>query len=168
LARGEVPPNVGQVVVFWGLCGLGLLDPNSESARRLWAELELAVRESSLTDAFRRHENPWCLAARWLAAYWPKIFPEDPPAGSAGSLDDFLSCWVGPEMSFALLALEFRRQGVTAAQLKRSIPDGNLLRHGVDDVKQISRHDPRSTTASGIGDLADEIDNLPPGNRVMR
>jgi hypothetical protein len=159
LTRGYVAPKVGQVAVIWGLCGLGLLDFKSELARLLWAELELAIRESVLTDAIRLHEDPWCAATRWLAAYWPKIFPEDPPAGSLGSLD-FVSFWAAPDNEFAMLVLELRQQGVAAAQLKRSIPDGELLRRGADVLGRMRGVDRGSTIASAIRKLAAEIDDL--------
>lgn len=162
LTCGYVAPKVGQVAVIWGLCGLGGLDFKSEPARLLWTELELAARESVLTDAIRLHEDPWCAAARWLAAYWPRIFPEDPPAGSVGSLDDFVSFWAAPDNEFAMLVLELRQQGVTPAQLKRSIPEGELLRRGADVLDRMRGVDPESKIASAIRKLADEIDQLKP------
>ncbi len=158
----DVPPNLGQVVVFWGLCGLGQLEFTSQPARELWVALELAARESSLTDAVRLHDDPWSVALRWLAAYWPRLFPDDPPTGSPGSLDDFLSYLAAPDMIFAALALELFNAGVTAAQLRRSIPDPNLLRRGADDLKRVTRRAPQSDTAKAIEALAFKIDALSP------
>lgn len=124
------PPNVGKVAVMWGLCGLDFVDANSDSARELWLQLEAATRESVLMDSFRLPNDGWSTALRRLAAHWPAIFSDDPPAGSAGSLDDFISFWSAPSGEFALLIAELRQRGVTIAQLKRSMRDGQTLRYG--------------------------------------
>jgi hypothetical protein len=56
-----------------------------------------------------------------------------------------------------------RQQGATAAQLKRSIPDGELLRHGADELGRMRGVDRGTTIASAIRKLAYEIDDLSPG-----
>jgi hypothetical protein len=158
LTGGHVTPNVGQAAVIWGLCGLERLDLASEAARRLWIRLEAAARESILTDAVRLPGDAWSSALHWLAAFWPRVFPEDPLAGSPGSLDDFVSFSAGPDHEFALFALELRRQGVTVAQLKRSIPDGRLLRRGADGLGRMRGIDRQSALVAEIRELADEIE----------
>ena len=62
-----------------------------------------------------------------------------------------------------MLALELCQQGATAAQLKRSIPDGELLRRGADELGRMRGVDPRSMIASAVRKLADEIEDLQPG-----
>jgi hypothetical protein len=158
LRGGHVAPNVGQVAVIWGLCGLERLDLASEAARRLWIRLEAAARESILTDAVRLPGDAWSSALHWLAAFWLRVFPEDPRAGSGGALDDFVSFSAGPDHEFALLALELRRQGVTAAQLKRSIPDGGLFRRGADGLGRMRGINRQSALVAEIRELADEIE----------
>jgi hypothetical protein len=144
----RTPPNVGQVAVIWGLCGLGFIDPASEAWRALWVQLEAAAREGILTDGVRLHNDAWRAALCWLGAYWPVIFRDDPPARSPGSLDDFVSFWAAPSSEFAILIQQMRHQGVTIVQLSRSIPDGQLLRHGADELGRMRGVDPGSKIAS--------------------
>jgi hypothetical protein len=157
----QTPPNVGQVAVVWGLCGLGFIDPASEASRALWVQLEAAARESILTDGIRLHNDAWRAALRWLGAYWPVIFRNDPPARSPGSLDDFISFWAAPASEFAVLIQEMHHHGVTIAQLSRSIMDGQLLRHGADELGRMRGVDPGSKIASAIRKIADDLDALP-------
>jgi hypothetical protein len=154
----RIPPNVGQVAVMWGLCGLGFIDPASEAARALWVQLEAAARESILTDGVRLYNDAWRAALCWLGAYWPVIFRDDPPAGNAGCLDDFVSFWGAPTSEFAILIQQMRHQGVTILQFSRSIPDGQLLRHGADELGRMRGVDPGSKIASAIRTIADDID----------
>jgi hypothetical protein len=156
----QIVPNVGQVAVMWGLCGLGFIDPASEAARSLWAQLESAAREGILTDGIRLYNDAWRAALCWLGAYWPVIFPDDPPAASAGSLDDFVSFWAAPASEFAILTHVLHGQGVTIVQLCRSIPGGQLLRHGADELGRMRGVDPGSKIASAIRTIADDIDAL--------
>jgi hypothetical protein len=60
----QTPPNVGQVAVVWGLCGLGFIDPASEASRALWVQLEAAARESILMDGLRLHNDACCPISR--------------------------------------------------------------------------------------------------------
>jgi hypothetical protein len=156
----RIMPNVGQAAVIWGLCGLGFIDLASEDSRALWVQLEAAARESILTDGIRLHNDAWRTALCWLGAYWPVIFRKDPPAGSSGSLDDFISFWAAPSSEFAVLIQEIHHQGVTIAQLNRSIFNGQLLRHGADQLGRMRGVDPGSKTASAIRKIADDIDAL--------
>jgi hypothetical protein len=156
----QTPPNVGQVAVIWSLCGLGFIDPASEGSRALWVQLEAAARESILTDGVRLHNDAWRAALCWLGAYWPVIFRDDPPAGSPGSLDDFISFWAAPASEFAILIHELHHQGVTITQLSRSLPDGQLLRHGADKLGRMRGVDPGSKIASAIRKIADNLDAL--------
>jgi hypothetical protein len=64
----RILPNVGQVAVIWGLCGLGFIDPTSQASRTLWVQLEAAARESILTDGVRLHNDAWRAALCWLGA----------------------------------------------------------------------------------------------------
>lgn len=156
----RIPPNVGQVAVIWGLCGLGFIDPASEASRALWVQLEAAARESILTDSVRLYNDAWRAALCWLGAYWPVIFRDDPPAGNAGCLDDFVSFWAAPSSEFAVLIQQMQHQGVTIVQLNRSIPDGQLLRHGADELSRMRGVDPGSKIASAIRMIADDIDAM--------
>lgn len=156
----RIPPNVGQVAVTWGLCGLGFINPASERSRALWMQLEAAARESILTDCIRLHNDAWRTALCWLGAYWPVIFQDDPPAGSPGSLDDFILFWTAPTSEFAILVRELHRQGVTLAQLGRSLPDGQLLRHGAAQLGRMRGVDTGSEIASEIRKIADDLDAL--------
>ena|SRR5258708_5125624 len=104
-----------------------------------------------------------CLARGALLArcrYWPAIFRDDPPAGSPGSLDDFISFWAAPSSEFAILIQQMRHLGVTIVQLSRSIPDGQLLRHGADELGRMRGVDPESKIASAIRTIADDIDAM--------
>jgi hypothetical protein len=123
-------------------------------------QLEAAARESILTDAVRLYADTWHTALCWLGAHWPLVFPDDPPAGNAGSLDDFVSFWAAPSSEFAILIQQLRHQGVTVMQLRRSIPDGQLLRHGAGELGRMRGIDQRSTIASAIGMIADDIDAI--------
>jgi hypothetical protein len=75
-------------------------------------------------------------------------------------LDDFVSFWAAPASEFAILIHQLQHQGVTIAQLSRSIPDGQLLRHGADELGRMRGDDPGSKIASAIRTIADEIDAL--------
>jgi hypothetical protein len=144
--------------------GCQLIALRSEATRALWAAIEIAFRESSLTDSYRMLGDPWYVAAQWLSAYWPTIFPDDPPTGSPGSLDDFLSYWVAPDITFAHLALVLSQNGVTTARLRRSIPNGDLLRAAESDAKRMNQWRPVPINIPpGSAALADDIDGLEPG-----
>ncbi len=158
--HSRVPANVGQIMVIWGLCGLGFVGVASEGARTLWVQLELAVREGILTEGVRLHSDAWRAALCWLGAYWPSIFSDDPPTGDPGSLDDFVSFWAAPHSEFAVLINELHTRGVTIAQIGRSLPNGQLLRHGAEELGRMRDVDPGSRIATAIRTIADEIDAL--------
>lgn len=151
---GRDLPNVGKVAVIWGLCALSFVDTASEASRALWSQLEAAARESILTDAVRLDNDAWDAALYWLGAYWPLTFPDDPPRGSVGSLDDFISFWAAPTSEFAILIAELHQDGVTIVQLKRSLQDGKLLRRGADALSRMRGVDLGSKTASTIRQIA--------------
>ena len=125
-------PNVGQVIVLWGICGLELLPAASEEARSLWLALYHAVSESLLTEAFRQHNDAWSLALRFLGALWLKTFPDDPPAGSPGSLENFITPWKRIDIDFAQLVEVLDRFGVQPEQLRRTGASGDMLRRIVE------------------------------------
>jgi hypothetical protein len=124
---GAARPNVGQVIVLWGICGLELLD-SSDEARSLWLALYDAVRESILTEAFRQHNDAWSIALRFLAALWPKTFPNEPLDGAPGSLEALVIPWRRIDISFAQLIEILDRYGVQPGQLRRTGVSGDMLR----------------------------------------
>ncbi|MEA3198483.1 MAG: hypothetical protein QOF32_2535 [Gammaproteobacteria bacterium] len=150
--------NVGQVAVFWALAGLAQLASDSPAARSLWVALEIAVRESSLTDLFRTVNDPWCVAARLLAAYWNVIFTDDPSRGTPGSLDDFLLNWAKPDADFADIASELASCGVTADQFKRSLGSGELLRAALEEVSHMQQSIRTPMPTFNVEGLAAAID----------
>jgi len=154
---GRNLPNVGKVAVTWGLCALSYIDAASEASRALWSQLEAAARESILTDGIRLDNDAWDAALYWLGAYWPVTFPDDPPRGNAGSLYDFISFWAAPTSEFATLIAELHQDGVTIAQLKRSMQDGKLLRRGADALSRMRGVDSASKTASAVRQIADAL-----------
>jgi hypothetical protein len=127
--------NIGRVAVFWALAGLAQLPAASPVKRALWVELEIATRESTLTDAFRKAGDAWCVAAQWLAAHWSSIFKDDPRRGTPGSLDDFLMGWAEPDADFAEIASALASHGVTAEQFSRSLPDSEILRAALQEAE---------------------------------
>jgi hypothetical protein len=121
-------PNIGQVIVLWGASGLELLDAGSAEARSFWFELYGAIRESILTEAFRQPKDAWSIALRFLGALWLKTFPDDPPAGTPGSLEDLVLPWKRVDTNFAELIEVLDRYGVVPEQLRRLGVSGDLLR----------------------------------------
>lgn len=124
-------PNVGQVIVLWGICGLERLHAASE-ARSLWLAIYDAVSESTLTEAFRQHNDAWSIALRFLAALWLRTFPDDPPAGTPGSLENLVIPWMGVDTNFAQLIEVLDRFGVRPEQLRRTGASGDMLRRIVE------------------------------------
>jgi hypothetical protein len=156
--------NVGQVAVFWALAGLAQLPSDSPAARSLWVELEVAVRESALTDTFRTADDAWCVAVRRLAAHWISIFTDDPVKGARGSLDDFLMNWAEPDADFAEIVSELACRGVTADQFRRSISDGDLLRAALQEARHSHQLTRRPLPQFNLEELAAAIDAVsPPG-----
>jgi hypothetical protein len=161
-------PNIGQVIVHWGLCGLELLDGGSDEARTLWLELYGAVRESVLTEAFRQPNDAWSIALRFLAALWLRTFPNDPPAGTPGSLEDLVLPWVRIDVEFAEFIQILDRYGVQPAQLRRLGVSGDLLRTILEEArlrgKMMQRHigQPllRQEVAT-INTIAEKLDGSP-------
>ena len=131
-------PNIGQVTVLWGICGLELLDA-SDVARSLWLALYDAVRESILTEAFRQHNDGWSVALRFLAALWVKTFPNEPPAGTAGSLEDLVIPWRRIDIDFAQLVEILDRYGVRPEQLRRTGVSGDMLRKIIEESHVMGR-----------------------------
>jgi hypothetical protein len=120
-------PNVGQIIVIWGICGLELLPAASDEARSLWLVLYHAVSESILTEAFRQHNDAWSLALRFLGALWLKTFPDDPPDGSPGSLENLVIPWRRIDTDFAQLIEVLDRFGVRPEQLRRTGVSNEML-----------------------------------------
>ena len=131
-------PNIGQVAVLWGICGLELLGDSGE-ARSLWLALYDAVRESILTEAFRQHNDAWSIALRFLAALWLKTFPNEPPAGTAGSLEDLVIPWRRIDINFAQLIEILDRYGVQPEQLRRTGVSGDMLRKIIEESHVMGR-----------------------------
>jgi hypothetical protein len=121
-------PNIGQVIVFWGASGLELLDAGSAEARSFWLELYGAIRESILTEAFRQPNDAWSIALKFVGALWLKTFPDNPPAGTPGSLEDLVLPWKRVDTDFAELIEVLDRYGVAPEQLRRLGVSGDLLR----------------------------------------
>ena len=124
-------PNVGQVIALWGLCALELLHASPDEARSLWLAIYDAVHESILMDAFRQTNDAWSMALRFLGALWLKTFPDDPPAGNPGSLEDFITPWRHIDSDFAQLVI-LDRYGVQPEQLRRTGVSGDMLRKTVE------------------------------------
>jgi hypothetical protein len=149
--------NVGLVAVFWALAGLAQLPADSPVRRSLWVELEVAVRESALTDAFRTAGDAWCVAAHYLAAYWTQLFTDDPALGVLGSLDDFLLNWAEADGDFASLVAELASHGVTPEQFSRSL-QGDLVRAALDDARYLHQRTRKPLPVFDLEGLADAID----------
>jgi hypothetical protein len=110
--RDPSRPNVSQIIVLWGASGLELLDAGSAEARSFWLELYGAIRESILTEAFRQHNDAWSIALRFVGALWLKTFPDNPPAGTPGSLQDLVLPWKRVDTDFGELIEVLDRYGV--------------------------------------------------------
>lgn len=149
--------NVGLVAVFWTFAGLAQLPADSPVGRSLWVELEVAVRESALTDAFSTARDAWNVAARLVAAYWTLLFTDDPAKGVPGSLDEFLLNWAEADGDFAFLVAELASRGVTAEKLSRSI-DGDLVRAAWQDAKYLNQRIQKALPAFDLEGLAVAID----------
>lgn len=131
---GSVPVNVGHVITVWVACGLELLDAGSDSARALWIELERAVREAALTDFFRPQDDVCEKTLRFLGGVWRRTFPEDPPSGTPGSLDDFVAPWLNVNPDLGRLAVILRRYDVQPNRLLAVGVSGSLLRLIIEDA----------------------------------
>jgi hypothetical protein len=114
---------------------LELLDGGSDEAHALWLELYGAVRESVLTEAFRQPNDAWSTALRFLAALWLRTFPNDPPAGTPGSLEDLVLPWARIDVEFAEFIQILDRYGVQPAQLRRLGVSGDLLRTILEEAR---------------------------------
>ncbi len=154
--NGDVE-NVGLVAVFWTFAGLAQLPVGSPASRSLWVELEVAVREGALTDAFSTETDAWNIAARLVAAYWTLLFTDDPVRGMPGSLDEFLLNWAEADGDFALLVAELASRGVTAEKLSRSI-DGDLVRAAWQDAIYLNQRIQKTLPAFDLEGLAAAID----------
>jgi len=154
-------PNTGQVICTWTALSLAYFPPASEEAARLWASLEIAVRESSLMDWFRQPPNDiWCMLLRYLGAIWSRIFPDDPAAGERGSLDDFLSSWLHVDANLVLLAVAIRKYGVSPMRLSQAGVSAELLRRSVQDSNLCGHSLLAKPDADLALDLAKEIDDI--------
>ncbi len=149
--------NVGLVAVFWAFAGLARLPADSPVRRSLWAELEVAVREGALTDAFHTAAEAWSVAARLLAAYWTLVFADDRAKGMAGSLDEFLLHWAEASGDFAFLVAELASRGVTAEMFSRSI-DGELVRAAWKEANYLNQRIRKPLPAFDLKGLAIAID----------
>jgi hypothetical protein len=150
-------PNIGQVAVLWGTCGLELLDV-SDGARSLWLGLYAAVRESILTEAFRQHNDAWSIALRFLAALWRKTFPNEPPAGTPGSLEDLINPWKRIDVNFAQLIEILDQFGVKPEQLHRNGVSGDLLRKIIEESRVMGRTLLAPQETSAINAVAEKLD----------
>jgi hypothetical protein len=153
-------PNIGQVAVLWGTCGLELLEVSDE-ARSFWLALHAAVRESILTEAFRQHNDAWSIALRFLAALWRKTFPNEPPTGKPGSLDDLISPWNRIDINFAQLIEILDRFGVQPEQLRRTGVSGDLLRKIIEESRVMGRTLLAEQEISAIRAVAAKLDASP-------
>jgi hypothetical protein len=131
-------PNIGQVAVLWGTCGLEGLQVSDES-RSLWLVLYDAVRESLLTDDFRQQNDAWSIAIRYLAALWLKTFPNEPPAGTPASLEDLVRPWMRVDVSFAQLIEVLDRYGVAPGRLRQTGVSGDMLRRIINGSSVMGR-----------------------------
>jgi hypothetical protein len=155
---GEISPNVGQIIVVWTLCALEVLEAGSSTARALWIVLEQAIRDGCFGDAYRPRDDPWSKALRFLGGVWQRTFPDDPPAGAPGCLEEFLVPWFGVNTDFALLLRSLHRYGVPAVRLRRVIGDGNVLRLIAADSTAGGHSLLSPAEIDAIIALADEID----------
>lgn len=109
--------GAGLFLVTWTLHALGRLAPGSAEARALWTALERAIRESRLTEPDIPGLSDWPAAQAFLAAMWPRTFPDHPPSGEPGSLADFLAPFARPDDAFVDVLLHLRADDVDAAGL---------------------------------------------------
>lgn len=133
-ARHSIPDRIGNghgghLLLVWAACGLQRLPPGSAQAKALWISLECAVRVTRITE-WRANSASVVLSClhRYLAAFWPHTFPEDPPATEPGSLDAFLRPFARPDNTLAELVLIAWRHGVSPARLARAAPPSPGLR----------------------------------------
>jgi hypothetical protein len=150
-------PNIGQVAVLWGTCGLEGLQVSDES-RSLWLALYDAVRESLLTEAFHQHNDAWSIALRYLAALWLKTFPNEPPAGTPGSLEDLVSPWMRIDVSFAQLIEVLDRYEVAPERLRQTGVSGDLLRRIIGGFSFMGRTLLSPEEISTIEAVAERLD----------
>jgi hypothetical protein len=153
--------------VLWGICGLECLEVSDE-ARSLWLALYDAVRESILTEAFRQHNDAWSIAQRFLAVLWLKTFPNEPPAGTPGSLDDLISPWKGIDINFAQLIEILDRFGVQPERLRLNGVSGDLLRKIVEESRVMGRMVLLEQEVSAINAVAAKLNGFTgegPGRR---
>ena len=149
-------PNTGQVAVLWGICGLELLG-DSDEARSFWLVLYDSVRESIRTEAFRQHNDAWSVALRFLAALWPKVFPDEPPAGTPGSLEDLVVPWKGIDVSFAQLIEILDRNGVQTWQLRRIGVSSDMLHKIVEESHVMGQTLLGRDEIAAIGAVAEKL-----------
>jgi hypothetical protein len=155
--RDASRPNIGQVAVLWGICGLELLG-DSDEARSFWLVLYDAVRESIRTEAFRQHNDAWSVALRFLAALWRKTFPHESPAATPGSLEDLVVPWKGIDVSFAQLIEILDRYGVQPKQLRRTGVSGDLLRKIIEESHVMGRTLLHEQEVAAINAVAGKLD----------
>jgi hypothetical protein len=151
-------PKVGQIIVLWALCALALPHPSPNETRSLWLAIYQAVRESILMDAFRQPNDAWSIALRFLGALWPKTFPDDPPAGTPGSLEDLVGPWRHVDADFARLVDVLDRYGVQPEQLRRAGVSGVMLRRIVDDSHVRGRTVLQPKEISAINAVGEKLD----------
>jgi hypothetical protein len=153
-------PNVGQIIVLWALCALTLLHASPNEARSLWLAIHQAVRESILMDAFRQPNDAWSIALRFLGALWPKIFPNELPDGTPGSLETFIAPWKQIDADFAQLVEVLDRYGVRPEQLRRAGVSGEMLRRIVDDSHVRGRTILQPQEISAINVVAQKLEGI--------
>jgi hypothetical protein len=157
--RDAARPNIGQVAVLWAICGLEQLDVSDE-ARSLWLALYDAVHESILTEAFRQHNDAWSIALRFLAALWLKIFPNEAPAGTPGSLAALIGPWKRIDINFAQLVEVLDRFGVQPEQLRQTGVSGDLLRKIIAESRVMGRTLLIEQEISAINAVAEKLNSI--------
>ncbi|HEY9683445.1 MAG TPA: hypothetical protein V6C86_17835 [Oculatellaceae cyanobacterium] len=124
-------------LVSWNLLALDAAPPLSNSAlRSKWVETELAVREGILMSGLRNIPDSWTDCLMMLAAHWSRVFPDDPPTGQEGSLDDFMNYYSYPNMNFVLMSVFLLSHGVQIKRIELTIPNiSDILRRVSTDIE---------------------------------
>src|SRR5262249_6918382 len=104
------------------------------------------------------HNDAWALALRFLAALWRKTFPQEPAAGTPGSIEDLVLPWKGIDVSFALLIVIMDRYSVQPDQLRRTGVSGGLLRKIVEESRVMGRTLLVEGEIAAIRAVADKLD----------
>lgn len=108
-------------------------------------------------DAFRQTNDAWSIALRFLGALWLKTFPDDPPAGNPGSLEDFITPWRHIDSDFAQLVEILDRYGVQPEQLRRTGVSGDMLRKTVEASQVRGRTLLQPQEISAINAVAEKL-----------